>query len=105
MYDIDPQVYPFVASDYDGRLCGFINAPVRDYSMREWIDSVTGDPGVIISFEAWDQSMREPAEMTDFRLPIKERKPKKSVMGKKGSVYGTGEFTQYKYKLKGRNRE
>lgn len=104
VYDVNENDYPYVASDYEGRLCGFQNPPVRDFSQREWIDSVTGDPGDIIPYKRWDQSMREPSEMMDCHLPRKPKKPRNdSIHGKKGVVYGTSEFTEYKYKLKEKN--
>ena len=67
--NVDDTRYLYTAFNQDGSLCGFVNPPVRNYAMGIWVDSVTGESGDLINYEAWDQSMRIIADMADCRKP------------------------------------
>jgi len=66
MYDIRDE-YKYIAFNREGVLCGFANAPIRDLTNGQWLDSVTGSTGEMILFDRWDQSCREVATLTDMR--------------------------------------
>lgn len=89
-YTVDDQKYLYTAFNYDGSLSGFQNPPIRDYEMREWIDSVTGKPGDMIPHDRWVSSMRVTSECHDTSVGPKFRKdnnPKNiSTKGKKRRV-------------------
>lgn len=82
IYTIDDSRYPYTAFNHDGSLCGFANPPVRNFAMGIWIDSVTGEPGDVLPYERWDQSMRELSQVQDCHRPkvnrmMRERGAKK----------------------------
>jgi len=66
VYDV-PEEYKFIAFNREGILCGFQNAPVRDFENGQWVDSVTGSTGEMILFGKWDQSSREVQLLYDLR--------------------------------------
>jgi len=66
MFGIEDQ-YKYVAFNREGVLCGFANAPIRDFANGQWLDSVTGSTGEMILREKWDQSCREVALCADMR--------------------------------------
>jgi len=74
LYEI-PVEYKYIAFNREGVLCGFTNAPVRDFKNGQWVDSVTGSTGEMILFDKWDQSCREVSTLSDMhRHPPQCRK-------------------------------
>lgn len=67
MYDVDDARYKYLAVNGDGSMCTFHNAPVRDFNLCIWVDSVTGDPGDFQPYLSWDQSARELSVAKDMR--------------------------------------
>lgn len=67
IYEYDDIKYPYTARNYDGAMYGFKNLPVRNFDLKIWLDSVTGEPGELILFDQWDNSMRITAELADLR--------------------------------------
>jgi hypothetical protein len=65
LYEVSEK-YKYIAFNLEGVLCGFTNAPVRDFANGQWVDSVTGSTGEMILFNRWDRSCREVAELTDM---------------------------------------
>lgn len=86
LYDISDE-YKYIAFNREGILCGFTNAPVRDFENGQWVDSVTGSTGEMILFNKWDESSREVALLTDMhRHPPQIRKADAKRKQKKGMV-------------------
>jgi len=65
-FEIDEAKFPWVARNHDGRLVGFAHAPIRDYQLEQWIDSVDGSYGEIILFDKWETTARETAFLPDL---------------------------------------
>jgi hypothetical protein len=94
-YDVDDRKYAYTAFNRDGSLCGFENAPVRNFQVGVWVDSVTGGYGELLQFDRWDVSMREPSEMADRRYAFQRKGTKSkplSVAGKRGKHYKRDEI-------------
>lgn len=92
-YDI-PDEYKFIALNKEGVLCGFRNAPIRDYRAGQWIDpSDNNSTGEMLLYDRWDQSCREVALLTNMRLlsPVAKRAHEQGL--------------KHKRKLKGENCE
>jgi len=70
VYLVDDSQYKYTAFNHNGELFGFVNPPVRNFELMEWVDSVTGDPGGFIPFDSWDTSLREPDQLIDCRKKI-----------------------------------
>jgi hypothetical protein len=70
---IDEKIHTHVAQNFNGQICGFQNPPVRNYDLNEWMDSVTGEPGDLLSVERWEITARVTADMQDLRY-INDRK-------------------------------
>ena len=90
LYDIEETRYPYAAVNNNGEVCGFINPPVRNFELLQWVDSVTGEPGEPFPFERWDVSARVLAEVADARRPQDrgKRKPKPAtIYGKKFQTF------------------
>jgi hypothetical protein len=82
-YDVEESVYPHIAFNQMGIMCGFQHAPVRDFENNQWVDSVTGSTGEMILFGKWDQSAREVSTLVDMR---KHAPGIKKFLKKKGKV-------------------
>ena len=62
-----PDEFPWIARNRNGILIGFRHAPVRDFNIEEWVDSVDGSCGEIVPYDAWDTSAREMSTLLDIR--------------------------------------
>lgn len=85
VYEV-PDEYKFLAFNQEGVLCGFRNAPIRDYKRGQWVDSVTNDTGEMLLYAKWDQSCREVAQLSDRRYaspPARRAKEKAEKIARK----------------------
>ena len=71
-----PEGVTYIAHNQDGSLVGFNNPPIRDYERKIWIDSATGEAGVLVTFDRWDTSLRMVADLADLSKWYEGRKIK-----------------------------
>ena len=72
-----PQGFTHIATNKDGVINAFVNAPVRDFNLGVWIDSVTGDYGTLIECDTWDQSVKSLDTTIDSAETMKKVREKK----------------------------